>query len=149
MPQFQAAAIIQLDGYEEALAAIIASVVGSSLEKPPPGYSPPLWRRIFMPASVLIQKYYGGFWISGDIHLTAKDVRFAPNRLSAKMYPASIAWVVPLESISDVKYKKGIAMDTIDIHHTRGVQTFKSVRTSDFIRRLEELTRRASPPPRD
>lgn len=120
------------------MAAIIASVVGSSLERTPPGYSPPLLRRIFMPASVLIQKYYGGFWISGDIHLTANDVRFAPNRLSAKMYPASVAWVVPLASISEVKHKKGIAMDTTDIHHAGGIQTFKSVRSADFIRKLQE-----------
>lgn len=116
----------------------IASIPVTSLRRTPPGYRQPLWRWVVLPASAILQHHYGGVWISGDLQLAEDELRFLPTKLGAKFHRSPEAWTLPLGAITEVRCTRGMAMETIDVHHEDGVRRLKSVRSLAFVERLQE-----------
>lgn len=104
----------------------------------PEGHRIPLWRWLLLPATALMLKHQGGVWMNGTLELTGEDLRFAPVRLikSAKSPPES--WSIPLGQISDVTTVKGIASETIEVHHAIGVAKFMTAKSGTFVEELKQ-----------
>lgn len=114
---------------------VIAKLVVSSLKAQPP--RPASLLTIILPAPWLLQRIYGGVWISGDALLTEEALRFVPSALPAKLRREKLDWSVPLTDISEVVYQQGLVMDTLQVHHARGSEKMKCIRASAFVEQLE------------
>lgn len=103
---------------------------------------------IFVPARWLGYRMHGGVYVPGDLQITADALRFVPDKLRVRLHRAPLTWSVPLEDISDVTRKSGLAMDTIDIHHANGVERIKAIKGRDkaFFALLDEARQQNAAP---
>lgn len=97
----------------------------------------PLWRKILLPLPYILQRIYGGVWVSGDLVLTPEVLHFAPTKGAAMFRREPLNWTLRLDDISDVGVKKGAMMETIAVSFSQGSVTLKSVRTAQFLEQLE------------
>lgn len=97
----------------------------------------PLWRKILLPLPYLVQRFYGGVWISGDLVVTAEVLHFAPTKGAAMFRREPLNWSLRLDEIIDVTLRKGSMMETIEVSFAQGTLTLKSVRSAPFLEQLE------------
>jgi hypothetical protein len=102
----------------------------------------------FAPARWLGHYMHGGAYVPGDLRLMRDELRFDPDRLRAKLHRQSLSWSVPLADIVAVTRKSGLAMDTIEIRHARGVETIKAIKGRDkaFFAQLDAARQAAGAP---
>jgi hypothetical protein len=82
-------------------------------------------------------------WLNGELSLQTDEIRFVKTMMKKSSPTATPEWSIPLSGITDVTMKKGMASETIEIHHSAGIAKLMSLRSADFIARLNEASSRA------
>lgn len=116
----------------------VASIPAAWLKPLPDGYTIPTWRWILLPATALMLKHYGGVWVSGDLRLQSTDVVFTQAKAIKLASASPEVWTIPLNGISDVEVTKGIASETIRIHHSGRTARLMTARSSEFVETLNQ-----------
>ena len=113
----------------------IASVPVAWLKPVPASYRIPLWRWVLPPATTFMLKRRGGVWVSGTLTLTATELRFTQTKV-LKSASVPETWALPLDDISRAVVARGMASETIEVHHANGIARLMTARAGGFIDHL-------------
>ncbi|MEM7767951.1 MAG: hypothetical protein AAF253_10755 [Pseudomonadota bacterium] len=82
----------------------------------------------------MVEKAMGGLWVGGTAYLTSAAVEFHPNGLNKAVHaPGSVeAVVLPLLDITDVKFRKGIGTNIVDITTTEASLSIRAYNMATF-----------------
>ena len=118
--------------------APIASIPVAWLKPIPASYRIPIWRWVLLPASTFMLKRRNGVWMSGTLTLTATELRFTQSQMIKTARAATPeTWSLPIENISRAIVSRGMASETIDVHHSNGVAKLMTARAGSFIDQLQ------------
>lgn len=125
---------------EEMLAteAPIARHPAAWLQPLPEGYTIPLWRWILLPATALMLRRNKGVWVSGELQLLPDRLRFTETRMSKSSRNPLRTWEILFTDIRDLRVKKSLAAETVEIDRGNAMTRLMTVRSDDFMARVRE-----------
>lgn len=113
-----------------------APIPAAWLRPLPEGYKIPLWRWIILPAGALMLRRNGGVWVNGALALTGDGLQFTQTRMIKRAGAQPPGWTLPLARISNIEVVKGLASETLLVHHSGTAARLMTVRAEDFIASL-------------
>ncbi len=84
----------------------------------------------------LVTKMTGGLWVGGTAYLTSDALMFVINGLNAIAHtdPDSLNWDIPLQNIKDVRLRKALFTQIIDITDVSGEErSIRCYNASKFV----------------
>lgn len=108
----------------------------------PENYKIPLWRWLILPAGAFMLNRNRGVWMNGTLAHTDDALSFTQTRLIKRNDAQAPGWTLPLASISEIEIKKGMASETLLLHHSGIVTRLMTVRAEAFVAALREATGR-------
>jgi len=122
----------------EALAAVGRVVADANVILQPGTYVAPLAPRIFarLINSELdwFKRRQGGLWVGGKAVLSSEVLRFIANSMNQALHsaPDQLNWSVSLAEIADVRVRRGIITNIIDVQTPQGALSFRCFRAKAF-----------------
>lgn len=113
------------------------------LRRTPAGYTIPVWRWILLPATALMLKRNGGVWMTGDLELTADELRFTRAKAVKLASTPMESWALAVSDIVNVHVHKGLASETLLIEHAGGTEKLLTARSGGFVEQLRSVIGRS------
>ncbi|TPG21523.1 hypothetical protein EAH87_03345 [Sphingomonas koreensis] len=76
----------------------------------------------------------GGLWVGGLVVLATTSLRFQPNQMNVNLHekPAGLEVEVPLSEILDLRLRRGLITNIIDVRSATGLLSIRCFRASSF-----------------